>query len=116
VYRQSGSGPYASTSTVASACEYALAEAQRRRFTSLAFAPMCTRGHAAAVMDLSSAEIWMPRVQAGTICSYLRTGGFPCLRRVLLCLSPDPDGSASQRNRRMAEAFLEEARLFEEAS
>jgi O-acetyl-ADP-ribose deacetylase (regulator of RNase III) len=68
-YKQSDSqhGPYAGIDTVAAATLFALEKAEENKFKSIAFYPMCTRGHANATLPRRMAKEVLPKVLAQTI-------------------------------------------------
>jgi O-acetyl-ADP-ribose deacetylase (regulator of RNase III) len=68
-YKQSGSqhGPYAGIDTVAAATLFALEKSEENKFKSVAFYPMCTRGHANATLPRRMAKEVLPKVLAQTI-------------------------------------------------
>lgn len=110
-YGVNGRGALASTSSVAAACEYSLAQASVHGYRSLAFAPMCTRGHADKWMRRGGAEIWLPAVQGGVIGAWLAMGEVE-VSEVLLCVSAPTTALEHEYNRRVVEAFMGAARLF----
>ena len=85
-YYPNGDGPVAGTSSVAAACEYALAAAAKHGFRSLAFSPMALRGHAKGLVPTAIAPVWLPAVQAGVIVSFLATGRAPELEHIDFCI------------------------------
>ncbi|WP_131806139.1 macro domain-containing protein [Mycobacterium alsense] len=85
-YYPNAKGPVAGTSSVAAACEYALAAAAEHGFGSLAFSPMATRGHATALVPAGIAPVWLPAVQAGVIVSFLATDRARELERIDFCI------------------------------
>ena len=111
-YARSGTSPGASTSSVAAACEFALSTAISSGYRSLAFSPMCTRGHARPWMQRTHAEMWMPTVQAGVIGARLGRGRCAALETVLHCLRPSQSAEERDKNVVDAERYLATVRNF----
>lgn len=80
------SKPYAGIDTVSSATTFALEMATRYNIESMAFAPMCTRGHARFTMPTQLAARLFPQVQAQVIMgAVLAHPHLTALREVIFC-------------------------------
>jgi hypothetical protein len=111
-YNPNGDGPAAGTSSVAAACEYALAAAAKHGFRSLAFSPMALRGHAKGLVPTAIAPVWLPAVQAGVMVSFLAAGRAPGLEQIDFCIDK---GIPPNVQSSIATAFTDTVRVLARA-
>ena len=83
--------------TVAAATGYAIRAALLNQFASIAFTPMCTRGHADNAVPRNLAQYLLPQVQAQVIFGKAMTivdGG--SLKQIYFCVQ-DPEGDKNRK-------------------